>query len=317
MASPDLDDVTCSPFGLGDESSYASWRERKLAEYPRSAGELIVEVERLGTLNEAEARRVGDLCRRANMAVYAPPTSVQAGLDDTATRAGIRALAATLGLGLVENHRSMEADGLVAIEATEAGGKRGFIPYTTKPISWHTDGYYNAPGEDILAMLLHCARPAEEGGVNALLDPDIAYIRLRDHDPALIRALMHPEAMTIPESLEEDGRIRPTSTGPVFFIDPATGCLAMRYTARGRNIHWRDDAETRAAVAMLERLLKHEEEPLILKHRLASGQGLICNNVLHTRTSFANGQGAGRLLYRARYRRRVGAGEHPVGRAAA
>ncbi len=295
--------ATKGPFDLDDVASYAAWRERKLAEYPRQVSELITPVERLGSLGPREARRILDLCRRCNMAVYAATDSKHA--DDAATRAGIRALAATFGLGLVEDHRSAEDDGLVAIEVTGEASKRGFIPYTTRPISWHTDGYYNAPGQDILAMLLHCARAAEDGGINALLDPEIAYIRLRDHDATLIAALMHPEAMTIPEAREEDGSIRPTSTGPVFFRDPKTGSLAMRYTARATNIAWRDDADTTRAVAMLDRLLRHGEEPLILHHRLEPGQGLVCNNVLHTRTAFKNGDGPGRLLYRARYRRRI------------
>lgn len=294
-----------SPFDLGDGATYAAWRERKLAEYPKRAADLVVEVDRLGTLSDSEKARAVDLCRRANMAVYAPRAGAPEA-DDAETRCAVRALAASFGLGLVEDHRSAETDGLVAIEVTDKPSKRGFIPYSTKPISWHTDGYYNAPGQDILAMLLHCARAASEGGVNALLDPEIAYIRLRDRNPAMVAAMMHPEAMTIPEALEEDGSVRPTSTGPVFFIDGETQSLAMRYTARGRNIAWRDDADTAAAVAELDRLLRHEEEPLILEHRLSPGQGVVCNNVLHTRTGFANGeQGPGRLLYRARYRRRV------------
>lgn len=294
-----------SPFDLSDAATYAAWRERKLAEYPKSAADLVVEVERLGTLSESEKARCIELCRRANMAVYSPRVSA-AVPDDAETRRAIRALAATFGLGLVEDHRSAETDGLVAIEVTDKQSKRGFIPYSTKPISWHTDGYYNAQGEEILAMLLHCARAASEGGENALLDPEIAYIRLRDRSPALVAAMLHQEAMTIPESIEEDGSVRPTSTGPVFFIDRETHNLAMRYTARARNISWRDDADTLAAVSELDRLLRQEEEPLILKHRLSPGQGLVCNNVLHTRTGFANAEQApGRLLYRARYRRRI------------
>jgi hypothetical protein len=38
-------------------------------------------------------------------------------------------------------------------------------------------------------MILHCMRAAAEGGVNRLLDHEIAYIALRDHDPARPRLL--------------------------------------------------------------------------------------------------------------------------------
>src|SRR5690606_19858266 len=103
----------------------------------------------------------------------------------------------------------------------------------------------------------HCVRPAREGGGNALLDPEILYIRLRDESPALVAALMHNEAMRIPDSVEEDGRVRPASTGPVLWVDPRDGSLGMRYTARARNVSWRDDADTRSALALIERLLQH------------------------------------------------------------
>lgn len=40
----------------------------------------------------------------------------------------------------------------------------------------------------------------------------------------------------------------------------------------------------------------------ILRHRLQPGQGLICNNVLHNRTSFENGDAdQQRLIFRGRY----------------
>ena len=295
-----------NPFDLNDNSSYAAWREHKLAGYPRDAGDLKVALTCLAAPTAGEKSAIIACCRRANMAVYATP---QASAEEhahgsrDATRRDLRLFGAAFGLATMENHRSSDDDGIVAIEVTQAEGKHGFIPYTKRAISWHTDGYYNAADEAIDAMLLHCARPAREGGVNALLDQDIAYIRLRDTNPALVAAMMHPEAMTIPESVEEDGRVRPVSVGPVFIVNGSS--LTMRYTARTRSIHWRDDADTRAAVALLDRLLAHEEEPLIIKYRMEAGEGLVCNNVLHTRTAFENDDDAGRLLYRVRYRERI------------
>ena len=156
-------------------------------------------------------------------------------------------------------------------------------------------------------MLLHCMRPAGQGGVNRLLDPEIAYIRLRDSDPRLIEALTHPEAMTIPESVEANGRVRPVNVGPVFFTD-ARGALGMRFTARKRNVVWRDDSATRSAVALLESVLA--ADPLVLETRMEPGQGLICNNVLHDRTGFAPSEETGRdrLLFRIRYADRIDGG---------
>jgi hypothetical protein len=112
---------------------------------------------------------------------------------------------------------------------------------------------------------------------------------------------MHPEAMTIPPNVEE-GAERPEQSGPVFLVDDH-GTLHMRYTARKRNIQWRDDPLTRETVAALEELLA-SDSPYIFRHTLAPGQGYLCNNVLHTRGGFRD-EGEGRLLFRARYYDRI------------
>ncbi|MEJ2125212.1 MAG: TauD/TfdA family dioxygenase [Alphaproteobacteria bacterium] len=290
------------PFSLDNEAEYSCWRDAKLASYPRTVDELLISIGVLAAPSQNEHAAVLDLCKRANMAVY---QTGAVGRDAEAVRPALRALGAAFGLRAAEDHRSAEADGIVAIEVASAGGRLGYIPYTTRPISWHTDGYYNFHGPEncIPAMVLHCVRDAAEGGVSTLLDSDIAYIRLRDRDPALIAALMHPEAMTIPPGEEAGGRPRPANTGPVFYVAPQSGALGMRYTARKRNIEWRDDAATTRARAALEEVLA--DDPLILRHKLQPGQGVICNNVLHTRTAFADGEGAGRLLYRVRYHERI------------
>jgi hypothetical protein len=79
----------------------------------------------------------------------------------------------------------------------------------------------------------------------------------------------------------------------------------MRYTARKRNILWRDDAITQEAVHALERVLR--EDPQIMRVRFAPGEGVICSNVLHDRLGFskrANDE-SGRLVYRIRSYDRV------------
>ncbi|MEQ1695678.1 MAG: TauD/TfdA family dioxygenase [Hyphomicrobiaceae bacterium] len=293
-----------SPFELGNDDYYRQWREKKLSAFPRSVAELKVTLADLGQPSVAERQRIIDAIKRANMAIYVsqPPAN---DADGRKLRQDLTAFLAGFGLASVEKHRSAESDGFVAIEVSQTPVKRGFIPYTSKPLSWHTDGYYNPPQAAIRAMLLHCAHAATSGGENALLDPEIAYIRLRDANPKWVEALMRPDAMTIPVSIEEDGSERPVSTGPVFAVDASDGSLLMRYTARGRNIHWRDDEDTRAATAFLERVLKDEQEPLVLRAQLEPGEGLICNNVLHTRTAFEDTGTPRRLILRARFATRI------------
>ena len=296
------------PFCLEDCAAYAEWREEKLAAYPRRKEDFAVEVKDLGAPDGGECEAIRRLVRLANMVVYATDRNLD---DERATRRNLIAFGHAFGLAAVEDHRSAEADGIVRIEVVDRGGRLGYIPYTDRPINWHTDGYYNyhGPGRAVSAMLLHCMRPAEQGGVNRLLDPEIAYIRLRDSDPRHIDALMRPDAMTIPQSVEPDGSVRAANVGPVFYIDPRSGALGMRFTARKRNVAWRDDTATRAAVAALEDVLA--DDPLVLATRLEAGQGLVCNNVLHDRTAFSPSglAGRGRLVYRVRYADRIDAGD--------
>lgn len=291
-----------SPFDLDNDASYRRWRDAKLERYPVRFEDLLVEIRDAAHVSASEKSAIAERCARSNMALYALSSDRR---DEQQVRQDLPAFAAAFGLVTMEDHRSAEADGIVRIEIVEDGGRFGYIPYSNRPISWHTDGYYNFDSAHgyVGAMLMHCVRDADEGGANRLLDPEIAYIRLRDLDLGYIAALMHPAAMTIPANNEENGRVRPENVGPVFFVDPNRGTLGMRYTARKRNIAWRDDALTRRAVSALEHIL--ETDPLVLRTRLHPGHGLICNNVLHDRTGFVASAKGGRLLFRVRYRGRI------------
>ena len=299
--------ATCGPFDLADNPAYQRWREAKLARYPRKLEDITIEIRDPERITLEQRRAIVDCCNRANMAFYAFQRAEEE--DERCLRSSLISFGATFGLRAIEDHRSAEADGIVRIEVVSSGGRFGYIPYTDRAIAWHTDGYYNfhGPRHCIDAMLLHCAQNAAHGGENRLLDPEIAYIRLRDEDPAHIAALMHPAAMSIPENVEDNGTIRPVNIGPVFFIHP-TGALGMRYTARKRNITWRDDDQTKRAIGALERIL--DTDPLVLRARMSPGQGLICNNVLHDRSPFQSGPDRCRLLYRIRYHGRIGRSEN-------
>lgn len=294
-----------SPFDLADHATYCRWRERKLAEAPTSPVELEVPLADLAHPTAEETAAVLDRCARANMAIY---RTTATGDDTPDLRGAVLAMARHFGLADYETHRSAGVDGIVALEVSDAPTQTDFIPYTTRALGWHTDGYYTyeSPARLIRAMVLHCVRSAKEGGETALVDQEILYLRLRDESPDLVAALMHPQAMTIPAHIESDGRERPANAGPVFIVDPDTGALNMRFTIRKRHIVWRDDAATRAAVAMLERIM--QEDSHVVCCRLAPGQGVICNNVPHLRTAFLDHEGAGRgrLLYRIRSYDRVG-----------
>jgi len=301
-----------TPFDLANESGYRAWRDAKLAAYPRSVDELIVPLADPRHLTPDEIGALESCCARANMAIYSAPHL------PAADKSIPKQLAQQLGLVRLEGNYLADEDGLSSITpAGEEGSVRGeFIPYTHKPINWHTDGYYNALDRRILGMTLHCAQDAEAGGENALLDHEIAYIQLRDANADYVAALMQPDAMTIPARMDEvslfpslsrggqtlspnQSIARPEQSGPVFAVDPEQGFLTMRYTARTRSIVWKGDRVTQAAATTLADILAGSE--YILTARLRPGMGLVCNNVLHTRNAFSDSPGHRRLLYRGRY----------------
>jgi alpha-ketoglutarate-dependent taurine dioxygenase len=280
-----------------ESDSYSRWRERKLARYPRRAEDLVVEVRDPRNPTDSEAAELRRLCGLANMAVYASPLAGVADKDIP------RRLGERLGLARLQANPLADEDGISSLEVTPEKSGRGYIPYSNRRLLWHTDGYYNAPHERIRAFILHCVRPAAAGGENRLLDPDIAYILLRDADPRYVEALAAPDAMTIPANEEDPAAQRAAQAGPVFSTED--GALHMRYTARTRSIVWRADAVTQDAVQRLREILD-TDSPYVFRLRLAGGQGLVCNNVLHDRSEFTDAPGAGRLVYRARYFDRAG-----------
>ena len=286
------------PFDPDDSDAYLRWRDAKLAGRPGRAEDLLVEIAAPGRPSKAEHEAILDRCRRANMAVYACRDAGEA-LAPGDLKARLAELGAAFGLRRLDSNLCADEDGITALEVREGGAAGEYIPYSNRPLSWHTDGYYNTAEEQVRGLILHCGRPAASGGANALMDPEIAYIRLRDESPDFITALMHPQAMTIPPNTTGGKEIRPARTGPVFSVDPAGGALHMRYSARKVNVVWRGDSATMAAVEFLTGLLA-SDGPDILNWRLGAGQGYIGNNVLHNRSAFEDGE-EGRLLYRARY----------------
>lgn len=282
-----------SPFVMESYDTYARWRDDRLARHPRSVDDLVVEVANPAALTPAERGALADRLSRCNMAVYAAPA------EPPLQRDGLRALGASFGLRSLDGNMLADDDGVTPLAVAPEGTRTRYIPYTDKPLTWHTDGYYNAADRQVRSVLLHTVRPAAEGGANALLDHEVAYILLREADPAHVAALMRPDALYIPENAEEPGAPRPGRLGPVFRI-MADGRLHMRYSRRKTNIVWADLPEVRAAVAALEGFLD-SDCPFILRHRMQAGQGLICANVLHNRSRFIDGSAGGRMVWRARY----------------
>ncbi|MEE8342491.1 MAG: TauD/TfdA family dioxygenase [Gammaproteobacteria bacterium] len=287
-------------FDLDDEAAYLEWRQKKLAMFPNTIDELMVEIHDGRQLAASERRQITDCCRRANMAVYCLQTG---GIADKAL---IQALGTEFGLRRLDKNLRADEDAISSLQMVAGGDSRRYIPYSNRALSWHTDGYYNPMHQQVRGVIMHCVSAAAQGGDNLLIDHEMVYLQLRDENPEFVAALMRPDTLTIPANVEDGVQLRGARTGPVFSIEGETGSLHMRYTARSRNIEWRHDTTTRAAVAHLGKLMEGDSA-CVFRLRLTPGQGIICNNVLHGRTAFEDHAQPDRrrLLYRARYYDRI------------
>ncbi len=283
-----------------DPAAYRAWRQEKIARSDRRKPADFVEIANLATPSNHEVAAMLARINDTGFALYsAPPKG-----DDLQVSHDLRSFTDAFGLRVAEKHRSTIENGVVALQVSDKEHQRGYIPYSRKAINWHTDGYYNGPDQVIRSFILHCVRPADDGGRNQIIDPEIAYIRLRDLNPDYVTLLMDNAAMTIPPNTEKDGSVRPASIGPVFFLED--GALTMRYTARTRSIEWKDGATLEAARA-LQHILETEQDYLH-SLTLAPGQGVLSNNCLHNRTGFDPEKATGtseRLLYRIRFHNRI------------
>ncbi|WP_298608756.1 TauD/TfdA family dioxygenase [uncultured Thiothrix sp.] len=284
---------------LWDEEFYQRWREQKLALYPVDPSDLLVEIQHADAATPAELQQLKLNLKRYNFAFY------RFAKQANASKQQVHQLAQNMGLKTLAHNLCADADSLTAIQVTQHQGQHAYIPYTDKKLSWHTDGYYNAAHEQIHGMLLHCVRPALQGGETQLMDHELAYLLLRNANCEYIHALQHPEAFTIPANILKDEEIRPAQTGSVFSFD-ADGHLHMRYSARQKNVIWRGDSVTQAAAQFLLDLWE-QDSAYKLRYTLRAGEGLICNNVLHCRTAFVDAEEPEkkRLLYRGRYLERA------------
>ncbi len=280
-------------FDLDDPLNYQQWRHKKLL---WASDESLYQPVNLSgkTPTSEEIKTVSSRLQKLGYCIYRLPT------DFIATKAWIIQFGQAFGLDRLNSNLRADVDSVSTIAVKSATADKRYIPYTNQPINWHTDGYYNPAEQNINAFILHCESPAAKGGENTLFDCELAYIALRDKDPIFISALSHPEAMCIPPNHENGEQIRDWQCSPVFSINESNNRLHTRYTARKRNIRWRDDATTLAAVAFLQKLLISGENGVV-HHRLASGEGIICANSLHARSGFTDSDQQQRLYYRARY----------------
>ncbi|UHD17729.1 TauD/TfdA dioxygenase family protein [Thiocapsa bogorovii] len=317
------------PFDLSQTNAYSKWRARKLRAYPAENADLRVPVGRLDQPTPEERDALKTRIDTFNMALVAvDPAEIQTETLLAFTRAlGLRRADANLfadasavsHIAASRTHPGRPHSGRTHSAGPNPGDETRvdtdleppggttlgeFIPYTDKPLSWHTDGYYNTTDEQVGAWCLFCVRAARHGGENGLIDHEMAYLQLRDESPQHIAALSHPQALTIPAHVQDGRTRRAESVGPVFSV--RNGHLHMRYSARARHVLWRDTPDTHAARAALDRLFSRPDV-FTFRYKLRPGEALVSNNVLHCRSGFDDDEdpAKARLLYRIRFLDRI------------
>ena len=241
------------------------------------------------TLNHQELAQLRERVAVANFAHYRCAQAV----NDTAV------LALCHQVGLKNLHQSVVSAGLTKIEVNY-GSKARYIPYTNSELNWHTDGYYYPETYPIRAMLLHCVRPALEGGATELINHEIVYALLAQTNPDYVAALSQTDVMTIPANSQAPAGPRQAQSGPVFWQDPDR--IYMRYTTRRHNIQWRQDPLSNEAVEALAEILRQRTD-LVFHRQLGPSEGVLSNNTPHRREPFQDSteRGRGRLFYRGRF----------------
>ena len=279
---------------MDSDQDYQKWRDEKLAAYPKNINDLIVELADMSAITEAERSRIMELVELANMCVYS------AGSADLSMDSLLK-LGVQIGVSKTDKStRHSNSD-----ELTDSGILNMAIPFTTRPVRWHTDATYYGSDKTIQALFLLCKRPAAEGGSNKVIDHEILYILLRDKAPDALRTLMRDDCFKYKNPLT--GEISQHLGGKVFWTN-SNGHLNHRFSFRKMDMAWSGNSEILAAVDILETLLLNESE-FVIEGRLESGLGLISNNVVHTREKLVDSDddASKRLLFRARFYDRVNA----------
>ena len=289
--------VPDSPFLLENEFAYQQWRKTKLERYSRTNPNSVIRITDPASLSPKTMGEIAVQLETCNFAIFEIDTAERLFSTDD-----FLAFGRQLGLHRIDTNPAAETNGVTLLSAVDPADRRSrYIPYTNRALNWHTDGYYNPTGSRIDAFSLYCVNQAGQGGDNFMLDHEMVYLQIRDTDADLLVALMDSGIMVIPANISNKRVVRQAESGPVFIVDSVTGCLNMRFSSRPQNIDWKTDALSRRAVGRVREILMDNE--YVTRVKLKSGQGIVCNNVLHGRRAFVDNpvSESSRLYYRARY----------------
>ena len=122
--SESIKQLNDNPFDLANDEAYKKWRQIKLAAYPASLDELIVPIADVNAVTDDELRQLKQVIHRYNLVIY------DLGAEGFVSKAQIRQFARVLDLDRIDNNICSDEDSITALQVSDAGQKKIYIPYT-------------------------------------------------------------------------------------------------------------------------------------------------------------------------------------------
>ncbi len=265
---------------------FLRWAEEKEKNIPQNSDDILVNIHDINNVKASEIAKIKEIIYKYNSCIYSSKTALKSNTN-------LLKFVELVGMRTYDCN-NIESNEISTITPLQ-NSKINYIPYTNKPLNWHTDGYYDK--RSIFSWLLHCVNPATQGGENYLLDHELVlreYL-LRNDD---INNLMAEDALTIPESKDTS---RSEISTYIFSFKNKYKRLHMRFSMRKDNIG--TSAKANSAVKKLREIIEDDCAKYSLTYKLRENEGIITNNILHGRKAFKDDKVKRKLLRIRSYER--------------
>ena len=267
-------------------AEFLRWAEEKEKNIPQNSDGILVNIHDINNVKPSEIAKIKETIYKHNSCIYSSKIALKSNTN-------LLKFVELVGMRTYDcnNIDSNEISTITPLQ----NSKINYIPYTDKPLNWHTDGYYDK--KSIFSWLLHCVNPATQGGENYLLDHELVlreYL-LRNDD---INNLMAEDALTIPASKDTS---RPEISTYIFSFKNKYRRLHMRFSMRKDNIG--TSAKASPAIIKLKEIIENDCAKYSLTYKLQKNEGIITNNILHGRKAFKDDKVKRKLLRIRSYER--------------
>jgi len=267
-------------------AEFLRWAEEKEKNIPQNSDGILVNIHDINNVKTSEIAKIKETIYKYNSCIYSSKIALKSNTN-------LLKFVELVGMKTYDCN-NIESNEISTITSLQ-NSKINYIPYTDKPLNWHTDGYYDK--KSIFSWLLHCVNPAIQGGENYLLDHELVlreYL-LRNDD---INNLMAEDALTIPASKDTS---RPEISTYIFSFKNKYRRLHMRFSMRKDNIG--TSAKASPAIIKLREIIEDDCAKYSLTYKLQKNEGIITNNILHGRKAFKDDKVKRKLLRIRSYER--------------